>query len=788
MTSGGAMEIPPHTDGTARVAARGWTWTRIGSVQYGAVRRVRLTAGAPDAPNVDTLLEPFDRLRDLGSPRAAHKVSAAWLRRWVATWPSVAWPVLQVAAPVDLPVALLPHQLSPALAVTRGAGTRLLLADAVGQGKTIEAGFLLRELAARGAADRVLILTPLTLRDQWRSELAVRCRLDADIVDRASLRARERRTLAGLSPFQAPGVVLMSIDLAKQPDILARLVHQCWDVLVIDEAHGVSGDSARAAAAEALGARARLVVLLTATPHAGDTTAFGRLCAIGRFDGDPPPLWFRHRPGRSGVHDWPKRCDISPPRSVEERSCASALGAYLRRLERAASPAAPLIALVLRKRWLSSPAALAASLRHRMAWLERPDARIGQPCLPFDDEEAEPADAEQPAVLREGGLADLRAEAALLAAAHVAAEQAAASWAKVRALRRLLRRTREQVLVFTEYRDTLLALATAISAESSVVTLHGGCSHGVRAAALAQFASGDARVLLATDVAAEGVNLQQACRLVVHVELPWSPARLEQRNGRVDRLGQRRRVHVWRLLGDPRHESRIVAALAGRLARMRAAGIDPGTLDAPLTSLAHEPAEPDQALVLPATQGDASQVAEQLSRLRALVQSCTRSQVNHLAGPAGSALPWRRARPCPGGLPPGATILCLVSASTRGSRPMLVPMHVRLTKHPPARPSRWLPAVARAAVAAAIATPQTAALTKALRAREHALLRDAKAEQVRVAGRWQGSLFERRTARIVEAARAGAAWRTGDHQRRLHELDETAGRPVAVAVLALLVG
>ena len=124
----------------------------------------------------------------------------------------------------------------------------------------------------------------------------MRCRLDADVIDRASLRARERRTLAGLSPFQAPGVVLMSIDLAKQPDILARLVQLCWDVLVIDEAHGVSGDSARAAAAEALGARARLVVLLTATPHAGDTTAFGRLCAIGRLDGDPPPLWFRHRP------------------------------------------------------------------------------------------------------------------------------------------------------------------------------------------------------------------------------------------------------------------------------------------------------------------------------------------------------------------------------------------------------------------------------------------------------------------------------------------------------------
>ena len=90
------------------------------------------------------------------------------LQRWVAEWPALAWPALPIAAPVDLPIALLPHQLSPALAVVRGAATRLLLADAVGQGKTVEAGLILRELAARGAADRVLVLTPLTLRDQWR--------------------------------------------------------------------------------------------------------------------------------------------------------------------------------------------------------------------------------------------------------------------------------------------------------------------------------------------------------------------------------------------------------------------------------------------------------------------------------------------------------------------------------------------------------------------------------------------------------------------------------------------
>jgi len=118
---------------------------------------------------------------------------------------------------------------------------------------------------------------------------------------------------------------------------------------------------------------------------------------------------------------------------------------------------------------------------------------------------------------------------------------------------------------------------------------------------------------------------------------------------------------------------------------------------------------------------------------------------------------------------------------------MLLPIHVALSSRPPGPPSRWLPAVAAAAVNAAAATAQHTALTDALRTREHALLACAHEQQARTAGRWQGSLFERRTARIVEAARTDAAARIGEHQQRLAEFREGAGAPAAVAVLALLV-
>ena len=778
------LEKQPRANVTALVAARGWAWTRVGEVTHGGVRRMRVAPCAPGAPDLDTLLEPFDRLDAIGGLHRARKVSASWLQAWVAAWPSVAWPALPVPAPIDLPIVLLPHQLSPALAAVRGATSRLLLADAVGQGKTIEAGLLLQELTARGAADRVLILTPLTLRDQWRTELGARCHLDAEVIDRASLRLRDRRTPSGVNPFQTPGIFLLSMDLAKQPDVLARLVHVCWDALVVDEAHGMSGDSARAAAAAALGARARLVLLLTATPHAGDAEAFARLCAIGRLDDEPPPLWFRHCPARD-IAGRPKACDVSPPRSAEERACASALGRYVRRLDQAATPESRLIALVLRKRALSSPAALLRSLQHRIAWLGRHDVPTEQPDLPFDDEEIDRSDDEQPDVLRERGLADSPAEAALLAGALHAAQSAAKRWSKLRALLRLLRRTRDRVLVFTEYRDTLLALSAALSAQTSIATLHGGLSRAARASALAQFASGHARVLIATDVAAEGLNLQETCRLVVHVELPWSPARLEQRNGRVDRLGQRRRVHVWRLLGDPLHEARVVAALVGRLARMRAAGFDVGASIGPSAAMANEPVNSDCGVVH--VSDDASQVAEEAARVRRLVTACSRACNAPTTWMTRSALPWRRVRACPGGLPRGATIVCLIPGSTRGTRPVLLPVHVAFSSHPPGPPSRWLPDVAAAALTAAAANGKQAALTGALRTREQALLARAREEQARTAGRWQGSLFERRTARIVEAARADAATRIGEHQQRLAELEEGTRAPGAVAVVALLV-
>ena len=175
------------------------------------------------------------------------------------------------------------------------------------------------------------------------------------------------------------------------------------------------------------------------------------------------------------------------------------------------------------------------------------------------------------------GLSDVALERACLEGIRTVAERAARDESKLALLRRFLSRTAEPMIIFTEYRDTLMQLAGMVSRLRPVLQLHGGMTPGERASVQRAF-NESGTVLLATDAASEGLNLHERCRLVVHFELPWTPARLEQRTGRVDRLGQARRVHEVLLVARHTSErlvlapllkrSRIAAARGGPSARM----------------------------------------------------------------------------------------------------------------------------------------------------------------------------------------------------------------------------
>ena len=163
-------------------------------------------------------------------------------------------------------------------------------------------------------------------------------------------------------------------------------------------------------------------------------------------------------------------------------------------------------------------------------------------------------------------LRDRGQERHLLEQLAATAREAEACSGKLRRLHRLLNAIREPAIVFTEYRDTLQHVHSQVVPHAAIV--HGGMTREQRRAALARFP--ETGVLLATDAAGEGLNLHQHCRCVINLELPWNPMRLEQRIGRVDRIGQRRRVHAFQLVSAGTGETRLLERLTARVSHARA--------------------------------------------------------------------------------------------------------------------------------------------------------------------------------------------------------------------------
>ena len=222
--------------------------------------------------------------------------------------------------------------------------------------------------------------------------------------------------------------------------------------------------------------------------------------------------------------------------------------------------------VVLLRRASSSAASLARSVERRISLLGPNQPPAEQLALPLATDALD--DEEPSAELGAPGLADSADERRRLEAILTLARAAERDERKLHAVRRLLRRTGEPAIVFTEYRDTLIPLSAAL-ADFATAVLHGGLSPAERQQVLQRFKSGAVQVLLATDAASEGLNLQERCRLVINLELPWTPTRLEQRVGRVDRIGQHRPVHAVHLVGAGTAEESTVARLLRRMERVQ---------------------------------------------------------------------------------------------------------------------------------------------------------------------------------------------------------------------------
>ena len=263
--------------------------------------------------------EPVDRLPSVSTTRVmSHRRWRHLARQALARTPPTI-DSLRAAATAD--ISILPYQLEPALALVSGLAARILIADEVGLGKTVQAGLLVAETLARRADAHVLVLCPAGLRQQWRDELIGRFHLTPVVLDAAALRRVPH--FEGANPWAVHPLILTSTDYIKRPEVVRALEPLVWDLLVIDEAHGIAGQSDRHEAATLLTQRARAVVMLTATPHAGDEIAFERLTSVGDLEKAFPLLVFRRTRADTSARPAAARAGCAFGRRTQRRRCTA---------------------------------------------------------------------------------------------------------------------------------------------------------------------------------------------------------------------------------------------------------------------------------------------------------------------------------------------------------------------------------------------------------------------------------------------------------------------------------
>lgn len=523
----------------------------------------------------------------------------------------LAWRSMAAGEPLAIArggVEPLPHQLAVLDRALDTEPLRLLLADEVGLGKTIEAGLIISELKARGLIRRVLVIAPKGVQLQWVTEMADRFDEEFVLVGAGGVPVD-----VGINPWRAFDQVVCSLDAVKPirsrvgwtPDRLAAhndqrvraVAEAAWDLVVIDEAHHVAGSSedvARHQLGRLLADASPRILLLSATPHSGKSDAFGRL--LGLLDdaflhgrsidrSTVSPLIVRtekrHATDNEGRPLFRPRLTVLATvpygdRSVE-RSLYESVTEYVRHGYRRARaerrPAVGFLVLLMQRLVSSSTAAILAALERRLAAV----TTEGQQMRLFTDRVGDWGDLtgeEQLAAFAEAqgaAWSDERAEVELLIDL---ARKAMAGGVDVKArylLDLLGQISRDEgdpsskAVVFTEFIPTQeMLLDVLASAGISAVGINGTMSIGERRDAQATFRD-EARVLVSTDAGGEGVNLQFA-HVVINYDLPWSPTRIEQRIGRVDRIGQRHDVKAYNLALEASIDARVLSVLQDKLA------------------------------------------------------------------------------------------------------------------------------------------------------------------------------------------------------------------------------
>lgn len=462
---------------------------------------------------------------------------------------------------------LLDFQLDPARQALAALRARILIADAVGLGKTLEAGILLSELIRRGRAKRILVVVVKSMLTQFQKELWTRFSIPLVRLDSEGLKRIQEQVPANHNPFHHFDQVIISVDTLKQSNAFrSHLEASRWDVIIIDEAHNVAErgtHSQRARLAKLLSTRSDALIMLSATPHDGKATSFASLMnmldptAIANPETYTPEeirgLFIRRfkKDIKSQVSkEFPER-EIHKLRTeasaAEEAAYETLAGLTLKKQGRQGG-GGMLFKTLLEKSLFSSPAACLQSI----------DARIKRLGKDADTDTEADTDARH----------DLQALAELRRA--VAGISAKDFSRYLRLLQELTDKTKgirwsrkkdDRLVIFTERIETLKFLREQLPKaigldDDEVATLDGAMSDVDQQKVVEDFGQerSPLKVLIASDVASEGINLHFQSHRLIHFDVPWSLMVFQQRNGRVDRYGQEQTPEIYYLLTDTQHE------------------------------------------------------------------------------------------------------------------------------------------------------------------------------------------------------------------------------------------
>jgi len=523
----------------------------------------------------------------------------------------------------------LPHQIEAVYHhVLESPRIRFLIADDPGAGKTVMAGLILKELQYRRLARRVLIVAPGHLKYQWQREMKEKFQTNFAIVDRARM-----ESAWGENVWEERDNLITSIDFVKRDDVRTTLHNVHWDLVIVDEAHKMSAYSytgrdrvkaektKRYQVGEILSKHADHLLFLTATPHRGDDENFRLFLDLLRpgffaqtellkesVENQDNPVFIRRLKEDMLTFEG---APIFPPRHVhtvpfrltpDEKELYTGVTRYVQDYyDKARDNRSISFALmILQRRLTSSSYAVLESLKRRRARLEE---LLTLPDRIQDEEEdylrarrITPEELEDmPELERERieeqlehltiarNIADVRSEIQQLDGLIIRAEAVRSQEveSKLVGLRDnvLANIGDRKLLIFTEFRDTLEYLAgngrdgrplgKLREWGYSVTTIHGQMNMDARIAAEHEFRD-ETQILVATEAAGEGINLQ-FCALMVNYDIPWNPNRLEQRMGRIHRYGQQFEVHVWNLISKDTREGMILNRLFDKMERMREA-------------------------------------------------------------------------------------------------------------------------------------------------------------------------------------------------------------------------